>query len=82
MANIIRDASGKSWEEAELASRISRGDPYIPTALVVQVLEDMRTMRREVYVDKALDLTNLAKRQEIDDLDFFIDCKRKAAFGK
>lgn len=80
MANVTRDARGVSYNEVELRRYIHEGKPYVPTALVVQVLQDLETIRREVYVDKALDRTNAVKKQEIDDMQWFIDLQRKVAF--
>lgn len=78
MNKVIRDAKGKSWEEHEIRNRISQGERVIDARLVLQLLEDMETMRREVYVDKALDLTNAIKRQEINDLNQLINLKQRA----
>ena len=82
MAKIIRDARGASDMELYIKDAIHRGENYIRTEAVIQLLEDMETMRREVYIDKNLTLTNQIKRQEIqeaqNDLDFINKLKREA----
>jgi hypothetical protein len=79
MSNIIRDARGMSDLELELRDRISRGDRMVDTRLVLQVLDDITTMRRMVYEEKALDATIADRRARIDDLDAVIELKREAA---
>jgi hypothetical protein len=81
MANIIRDARGVSDMELYVKDAIHRGERYIKAEAVIQLLEDLETMRREVYMDKNLTLTNQLKRQEIqeaqEDLDYLYRLQSK-----
>lgn len=78
MANVTRDMSGKSDFELYASEQVRKGNHLCPEVTQF-LLEEIRNLRRMIFEEKNLDLAIARQRAEIDDLQFVIEMKRKAA---